>query len=148
MQLSWKYKTLIEAVPLIDFDDMRTKQRREKFHTSRGLIPPTQRCARLLEFGFSTEEIDNAEAQAAIQRRSLLLSVQMIKYDHLTEFFDGIGHFWKCLKAKIRLTRKQDFGTDLDYTSFPLTITKKSCLVQKTNSVAGSDSTHDTILSC
>jgi hypothetical protein len=60
-QLHWKYKTLIESTPLIDFDDMRAKQRRKKFHTSRGLIPPTQRRARLLEFGFSIEEIDDAK---------------------------------------------------------------------------------------
>jgi hypothetical protein len=72
----------------------------------------------------------------------------MIKYDQLSEFLDVIGHNWNWLKAKMSISRGKHVGKDLGYASLPLTTAKKSCLRHKTSSIAGSDSTHDTALSC
>lgn len=105
-QLGWKYKTLIESTPLIDFDEQRSKQRTKYFQYSPGLSP-LQRRIRLSEFGFSKDEIDEASARAAILRRSNEKSVRRMRFDRVAELGEGLGRNWKHMKAKMGVCQEE-----------------------------------------
>lgn len=105
-KLGWKYKTLIESTPLIDFDEFRNKNRVKYFQSSPGLSP-LQRRIRLSEFGFSKDEIDEASARAAKLRKSNEKSVSRMRFDRVAELGEGLGRNWKHMKAKMGVCHEE-----------------------------------------
>jgi hypothetical protein len=137
VQLGWNYKTLIETTPLISFDDVRIKQRRQHYQYSPGLSP-LQRRVRLSEFGFSKEEIDNASTRAAVLRRSNEKSVRRIKFDRVAELREDLGRSWRRLKVKmgVCIEPEPDKAELLTQSS---TIVKGAVEKKKSTSSSGSD---------
>lgn len=112
LQLGWNYKILLDTFPLIDFDEVRIKQRRKYFQYSSGLSP-LQRRVRLSEFGFSKEEIDEASNRSAKLRRSNEKSIRRMKFDRIAELSEDFGRNWRNLKVKMGISLEPESRADL-----------------------------------
>lgn len=106
-QLGWKYNVAIDKASIDDYENVRSKKRRQYYECTPGLTA-LQRRIRLSQFGYSKQDIDEASSRAAILRKSNERSVARKKFDCLSELTEEIGRGWRRLKLKTGIYREQE----------------------------------------